>query len=110
MSDWSEIHAGVPQGTRLGPVIFLAMINGASAPQGTSVYKYVDDIALVECRSSNQHSSVQEAVSSLSSWSERSKMSLNPPKCATMEITFARNPPDPPQILLEDQYLKSVKI
>ena len=108
MSDWSEIHAGVPQGTRLGPVIFLAMINGASAPQGTSVYKYVDDIALVECRSSNQHSSIQEAVSGLSSWSERNKMSLNPPKCATMEISFAKNRPDPPQILLADQYLKSV--
>ena len=108
LSDWSEIHAGVPQGTCLGPVIFLAMINDASAPEGTTVYKYVDDITMVECRASNQQSSVQESVSGLASWSARNKMSLNPPKCASMEISFAKNPPDPPQILLEDQCLKAV--
>ena len=29
VSEWTHINAGIPQGTKLGPVVFLAMINDA---------------------------------------------------------------------------------
>ena len=56
-SDWVSFHAGVPQGTKLGPIIFLAMVNDIKPScQNASTFKYVDDLSVVECRNNNQSS------------------------------------------------------
>ncbi|XP_071477419.1 uncharacterized protein [Diadema antillarum] len=100
LSEWISPHGGVPQGTKLGPIIFLAMINNAclddpeSSP-ALSIYKYVDDLTLVECRQSEQRPVIQEAVDDLCEWSRMNNMDLNPKKCVTMEFCFSRNHPDP---------------
>ena len=43
LSDWRTLNAGVPQGTRLGPIVFLAMINDFVPPHAIQSFKYVDD-------------------------------------------------------------------
>ena len=108
LSDWSSIHAGVPQGTRLGPPIFLSMINDAAPPSSIKAFKYVDDMTFVESRRSSQPSNMQEAVSSLSRWTSENKMSLNPSKCCIMNVTFSKNPPVPPEIFIDDHRLQCV--
>ncbi len=45
-SSWKEIKAGVPQGTKLGPLYFLMMVNDLSSE--LHLYKYVDDCAVSE--------------------------------------------------------------
>ncbi len=45
-SDWKEIKAGVPQGTKLGPLLFLIVVNDLSSE--LPLYKYVDDCAVSE--------------------------------------------------------------
>ena len=47
MSDWSYITCGVPQGTKIDPNVFLAMINGM-ATGGPASWKYVDDSTIGE--------------------------------------------------------------
>ena len=42
----TPVHAGVPQGTKLGPLFFLVMINDLSATLPR--YKYVDDVTVFE--------------------------------------------------------------
>ena len=48
-SDWLPIAAGVPQGTKLGQILFLVMINNLNIPDLESrTWKYVDDVSLSE--------------------------------------------------------------
>ena len=42
-----NLTRGVPQGTKLGPIIFLAMVNDAALALANR-WKYVDDLSLVE--------------------------------------------------------------
>eukprot|EP00057_Strongylocentrotus_purpuratus_P032639 XP_788330.4 PREDICTED: nardilysin [Strongylocentrotus purpuratus] len=95
LSDWSMLQAGVPQGTRLGPIVFLAMINDAAPPTGINAYKYVDDMTLVECRTLDEPSNMQSAVTDLASWSEDNHMKLNATKTTIRQYYKASRHPDP---------------
>ena len=47
-SDWLNYPAGVPQVTRLGPWLFLAMINDLRLPEGFHMWKFADDSTVSE--------------------------------------------------------------
>ena len=53
--------AGVPQGTKLGPWLFLLMINDLRIP-GVPTWKYVDDTTIAEIVPRGKDSHAQYAV------------------------------------------------
>ncbi|XP_033634192.1 uncharacterized protein LOC117295604 [Asterias rubens] len=79
-SEWTHTNAGVPQGTKLGAIIFLAIINDAGFKENnTSIkhFKYVDDMTVIETRDASVGSNLPSAITDLDVWSSDNKMQLN---------------------------------
>ena len=89
-SDVGEIEVGVPQGSCLGPLLFLIYINDLSeAVQSSSVTMYADDTSL--CHQSRDLTQLNEAINSdlskLETWLQGNKLSLNVAKTHSMLIS-----------------------
>ena len=67
LSSWETVDAGVAQGTKIGPIAFLVMINDfvTNLPE-VSHFKYVDDMTLTQpFKNSDQTSSMQNELDHL---------------------------------------------
>ena len=92
LSDWTSVKAGVPQGTRLGPVLFLILIDDALSSSDLQHWKYVDDMTVAESVARGAVSKIQGTMASLDQWCNVNNMSLNASKCNTMRIYFGKTP------------------
>jgi len=92
ISPWSRVTSGVPQGSVLGPVLFLVYVNDIDEDISSTVYKFADDTKLVnEIVSPQDGCKLQDDLKRLETWSERWKMNFNSAKCKVMHL--GRNNP-----------------
>ena len=93
-SDVGEIKVGVPQGSCLGPFLFLIYINDLTkAVRGSSVTMYADDISLFH--HFQDLTELNEAINSdltkLETWLRGNKLSLHVKKRTRCSYTPSRN-------------------
>lgn len=89
----NEIICGVPQGSILGPVLFLIYINSIiNIKLKGKVYMFADDTTLIYSADSIQQirNAIESDLSVLSSWLSYNKLSINYSKSAFMYITKRR--------------------
>ena len=103
MSRWLPNNAGVPQGTKLGPILFAIMINDLKiASSRSSNWKYVDDVTISEIVPTREVPILQNELDAISDWTNTNNMKLNPKKCKEMIVTFRHDIAHPPTSLVVD--------
>jgi hypothetical protein len=92
-STWTEVVSGVPQGTVLGPLLFLTYINDLPDNIHSSVRLFADDCVLYhEIQNEIDSNELQEDLNTLVKWEENWQLCFNPSKCFVMRLTHARSP------------------
>jgi len=74
LSDWVEVLSGVPQGSVLGPLLFLIYINDLEFGIDNWTLKFADDTNIfTRITDDNDWHSLQDDLSKLTTWSEKWK-------------------------------------
>lgn len=108
-SEWGPVPAGVPQGTKLGPWLFLLMINDLRIPQ-VQTWRYVDDTTVAEIVPRNALGDAQTAVKVVEDWSKAQKMQLNADECKVMVIDYKRQKHHFTPLLVDGKELETVDL
>ena len=90
-SEWGHVPSGVPQGTKLGPWLFVILINDLEI-NSTLFWKFVDDTTVSEVIPKGGTSNAQFKANRIVEWSRENRVKLHPDKCKELRICFAKNP------------------
>ena len=94
-SSWAPVTSGVPQGSLLGPLLFIIFIDGlpSTLPDSSLTALYVDDTKLYgSILSYLDADKLQEALTNLDSWSLHNNINFNASKCKVLSVTRKTNP------------------
>ena len=92
-SDWAPILSGVPQGSVLGPLLFLVYINDLECGIKSQIKFFADDTSLYSVVKDPVTSAaeLQHDLDIISEWANQWKMSFNPdPTKPAEEILFSQ--------------------
>ena len=86
-STWEEVWSGVPQGSVLGPLLFLIFINDLEDNTSGNVLKFADDTKIFrQVRDVQDSISMQADLDQLVEWADKWQMQFNVSKCKVMHV------------------------
>ena len=88
-----RVESGVPQGTVLGPLLFLLHINDLPENVTSSVILFADEFLLYRTiKSIEDHLALQKDLENLVEWGSRWGMKFNTDKCHILRISRSKTP------------------
>ncbi len=92
-SETSSVLSGVPQGSVLGPALFLLYINDINKEVESTMRLFADDSVLYRpVRTPRDHQILQRDLEKVFQWALRWDMKFNVSKCAHLCITLKKKP------------------
>jgi hypothetical protein len=86
-STWRDVHSGVPQGSVLGPLLFIIYINDLLESIQTNCKAYADDTKLIAIiQSLLSIDKLQDDIDRISKWSVDWSTQLNAEKCKVVHF------------------------
>ena len=86
-SEWGKVTSGVPQGSVLGPLLFIIYINDIEVGVSSDVSKFADDTKVGRpVKSIDDVRMLQEDLDKLYNWSDKWEMQFNINKCNIMRV------------------------
>ena len=87
VSNWKSVLSGVPQGSVLGPILFLVYINDLEEGVIGKILKFADDTKLfTKTKEIGDKKNLQDDIDKLVKWSEKWQMLFNFGKCKCLHI------------------------
>ena len=87
LSDWQTVKLGVPQGSILGPILFLIYVNDINNCDNTADFKkFADDTTILTTGDSLQEAAnnMNSVLAKVNVWFKQNKLNLNPNKTRCM--------------------------
>ena len=107
ISSWSHTNAGVPQGSILGPLLFLIFINDIVININSNIRLFADDTSLFLIVEDPTESAqqLQEDIYAISAWADDWKVSFNSSKTISVIFSRKQNRPYHPQLSLSNDLI-----
>ena len=89
-----RVHSGVPQGSILGPTIFILFLNDITEglSPGTNITMYADDTKIWRrINSADDHWILQRDIGHLLDWANNNRMTFHPDKCKVLAVLNGQN-------------------
>ena len=87
LSSWIEAISGIPQGSVLGPILFVVFINDMPEVVKNSCKLFADDAKLYRSvKTEMDNASLQDDITSMVAWSEKWQLPFNESKCKCLHI------------------------
>jgi len=90
-SEWTDVTSGIPQGSVLGPILFLMYINDLPDEVECELKIFADDTkAYMQVGTIEDVAKMQEDIHSMCEWSEKWQLHFNAEKCSHMTYGKAK--------------------
>jgi len=107
VSEWASLNGGLPQGSWLGPLIFIMFINDLKSDE--LLHKYIDDLTVSEFFNKEEGSKMNNVLSEINQWSARNFLNINGSKTKEMFLcAFNRANANVEPLKLNDVEIQSV--
>lgn len=89
-SEWLPVISGVPQGSVLGPVLFVIYINDLPDEVKSKIFLYADDTKVVQQMNNDEDRlGLQKDLDKLCEWSKTWQLKFNVGKCKVMHFGYS---------------------
>ena len=88
-SEWKDVSSGIPQGSVMGPILFVLYINElpSSISSQSDIFLFADDTKIFkEVYNIEDSEQLQSDIYLMNDWSEKWLLKVHPEKCKTMRI------------------------
>ena len=109
-SEWSKIPAGVPQGSILGPLLFLIYIDDIIDEIECEMFLFADDTSLLEVITDpiQTFQKINRDLTRLHLWSKQWLVNFNPTKTKYIVFSKKPKPPNYPDLFINNTQLQQV--
>jgi hypothetical protein len=86
-SSWTDVSSGIPQGSVLGPTLFVCYINDLPQIVASTIAIFADDTKIYRTiRNEDDRALLQKDIDALKAWSERWQLPFNDSKCKILHL------------------------
>jgi hypothetical protein len=109
-SPWEKTNAGVPQGSILGPLLFLVFVNDITEYLESDIHLFADDTSLMEIIENHvaSYAKLNRDLTKLTTWANKWLVTFNPSKTVFLQVSRKLNPAPKPILIMNGTKIKEV--